>query len=98
MAAPATGVAVYDSFGFGPRHGWFVLGGTSVSSPLVAGMVAAAGSGGTLDIGALYADPQNFYDITKGTNGFCKHNYICQSKPGYDGPTGIGTPTGLVAF
>ena len=98
VAAPATGVAVYDSFGFGHRHGWFVLGGTSVSSPLAAGMVAAASSGGTLDIADLYANPQNFYDITKGSNGFCKHNYICQSKPGYDGPTGIGTPRGLVAF
>jgi subtilase family serine protease len=65
VAAPSTGVAVYDSFGFGPRHGWFVLGGTSVSSPLIAGMVAAAGAGGTLDPADLYASPVSFYDVTK---------------------------------
>jgi hypothetical protein len=73
VAAPSTGVAVYDSFGFGPFHWWFLVGGTSVSSPGIAGMVAAAGAGSTLDPADLYASPGNFYDVTKGTNGFCKH-------------------------
>ncbi|MEP6525670.1 MAG: S53 family peptidase [Nocardioidaceae bacterium] len=98
VAAPSTGVAVYDSFGFGPFHGWFVVGGTSVSSPLIAGMVAAAGAGSTLDPADLYASPGSFYDVTKGTNGFCKHNYMCEAHPGYDAPTGLGTPRGLAAF
>jgi hypothetical protein len=98
VAAPSTGVAVYDSFGFGPFHGWFVVGGTSVSSPLIAGMVAAAGAGSTLDPADLYASPGSFYDVTRGTNGFCKHNYMCEAQLGYDAPTGLGTPRGLGTF
>jgi len=45
------------------------------------------------------------FDITKGTNsGFaspeqaCGDDYLCVAKPGYDGPTGLGTPNGTGAF
>ncbi|MEP6666972.1 MAG: S8 family serine peptidase, partial [Nocardioidaceae bacterium] len=97
VSAVADGVAVYDSFGFGRRHGWFVIGGTSVSSPLVAGMIGAAGAGG-LKPGALYGNPAAFHDIARGSNGFCRGSYICTAVPGYDGPTGWGTPRGLDPF
>src|SRR5262249_15633167 len=40
-ASPATGAAVYDTFGFG---GWVTVGGTSLSSPLIAGVYALAGN------------------------------------------------------
>jgi subtilase family serine protease len=38
-ADPSTGAAVYDTFGFG---GWLVDGGTSLSTPLIAGVFALA--------------------------------------------------------
>ncbi|HEY0363902.1 MAG TPA: hypothetical protein VGC83_16605, partial [Solirubrobacteraceae bacterium] len=40
MADLATAVAVFDSFGAG---GWTQVGGTSVASPLTAGIYAATG-------------------------------------------------------
>ena len=100
---PETGVAVYDSFGFAGEKGWFVLGGTSTAAPLVAGMIAAAGDADAYDGADLYAhagtDALN--DVRKGSNGLfqsCEGSYMCNAKPGYDAPTGLGTPNGLEAF
>ena len=42
LADPATGVAVYTSTPYGGKSGWFAVGGTSLSSPLWAGLVALA--------------------------------------------------------
>lgn len=96
-AAPARGVAVYDSFGYGGHHGWFLVGGTSASSPFVAGVIAQAGAGG-LKPADIYASHAHFHDVVRGANGFCRGNYICTARRGYDGPTGWGTPRGLRAF
>ncbi len=41
---PSTGVSVYDSTPYGGRSGWWVLGGTSVASPALAGVVNTAGN------------------------------------------------------
>ncbi|MDQ2757528.1 MAG: S8 family serine peptidase, partial [Actinomycetota bacterium] len=43
VADPRTGLAVYDTFGLGPSSAWIVVGGTSLSAPLVAGMIGAGG-------------------------------------------------------
>jgi hypothetical protein len=37
-------------------------------------------------------------DITSGSNGSCSPASLCTAGPGYDGPTGLGTPNGLAAF
>ena len=92
-ADPATGAAVYDSLGYQGRHGWFVLGGTSLAAPLVAGMFGLGGG----SIAGLYQHASSLYDVTTGRNGSCK-NYLCLSGVGYDGPTGLGSPNGLTAF
>lgn len=42
VADPATGVAVYDSTAYNGSSGWWQLGGTSASCPMVAAMVALA--------------------------------------------------------
>ena len=42
--------------------------------------------------------PRDLYDITKGKEGTCTPAYFCQAAPGYDGPTGLGTPNGFGAF
>ena len=97
-ADPNTGVAVYDS-GLG---GWNVFGGTSVASPLIASTYALAGTpvGGTYPSSYPYADPSALHDITSGhtLNGFCHPSYLCSARPGYDGPTGWGTPAVVAAF
>ena len=96
VADPNTGVAVYDTY---PSGGWFEVGGTSVASPLVASIFALAGNADTLDAAqSLYTKSSSLWDVTSGSDGTCKHAYLCTAGPGYDGPTGNGTPHGLGAF
>ena len=93
VADPATGVAVYNT----PYcHGWCVVGGTSVASPLLAAYVNNAGNfrnntvlqltdqykwyGATLTSYATY-----YRDVTTGSNGH-------QAVKGWDQCTGLGTP------
>ena len=47
-ADPDTGVAVYDPFDFGSSTPWVQIGGTSLSSPLWAGMASIIDEGRTL--------------------------------------------------
>ncbi|MBP0460874.1 putative Ig domain-containing protein [Streptomyces montanisoli] len=97
VADPATGVAVYDTYG---GSGWAVYGGTSASSPLIAGVYALAGNPGGSDYPAKYpyAHTSNLFDVTSGNNGSCSTSYFCTARTGYDGPTGWGTPNGTAAF
>ncbi|WP_129308917.1 putative Ig domain-containing protein [Streptomyces sp. L2] len=97
VADPATGVAVYDTYG---GSGWAVYGGTSASAPLVAGVYALAGTPGSSDYPAKYpyAHTSNLFDVTSGNNGSCSTSYFCTARTGYDGPTGWGTPNGTAAF
>jgi len=94
-ADPNTGVAVYDTF---TDSGWQLIGGTSVGSPIIASVYALAGSPGEDPSSYPYADPSALHDVTKGSNGSCGHSYLCTAGPGYDGPTGLGTPDGVAAF
>jgi hypothetical protein len=106
-ADPQTGPAIYvtDTPDLeGLPSGWNVVGGTSASSPFIAGVIALAGNP------AKYADASSFYapaaqtglnDVVGGTNGLfqdCGGDYQCNAVTGYDGPTGMGTPNGLSAF
>jgi len=97
VADPTTGVAVYNSY---QASGWAVYGGTSVSSPLVAGVYADAGApaAGTYPNAYPYAKASALNDVTQGSNGSCSPSYLCSATAGYDGPTGLGTPNGLAAF
>ena len=100
VADPATGVAVYVN------GAWYVYGGTSASSPIIAGVYALAGvpTAGSYPASFLYADTAHLYDVTSGTNDIweptivCPFAYYCNGVPGYDGPTGLGTPNGVHAF
>ncbi|MFF3907342.1 putative Ig domain-containing protein [Streptomyces sp. NPDC001848] len=97
VADPATGVAVYDTYG---GSGWAVYGGTSASAPIIAGVYALAGTPGSSDYPAKYpySHTSNLYDVTSGSNGSCSTSYFCTAGTGYDGPTGWGTPNGTTAF
>ena len=96
VADPNTGVAVY---GPGRRNssGWLVFGGTSVAAPLIGGIYGV--NGGAVNYGAdPYSHTSALYDVTSGSNGSCGGSYLCTGLPGYDGPTGLGTPNGITAF
>jgi len=93
---PNTGVAVY-----GPvtrkSSGWMVFGGTSVSAPLIGGVYGVTGHTPN-GADSIYAHLGSLNDVTSGTNGSCGGTYFCTAQPGYDGPTGNGTPNGTGAF
>jgi subtilase family serine protease len=98
-ASSRTGVLVYDG------GNWFIVGGTSVSSPTFAAVVAIADQVNGSPLGfinpALYkigANPSryanDFFDVTTGNNdNFMSPqdpNYA--ATPGWDPVTGLGTP------
>ncbi|WP_460604944.1 S8 family serine peptidase [Jatrophihabitans fulvus] len=146
VANPATGYDIYDS----SAGGWITIGGTSLSAPLAAGVLALAGGahGARYPSSALYANaatlPGRRYDVTVGGNGYCNgdspaacatgtegqwgyasnpnalgagpldcsfvrsesrpyavpstRRLECSAAKGYDGPTGVGTPTSTRLF
>jgi subtilase family serine protease len=101
VADPNTGAAVYDSVRYQGKKGWFKVGGTSLSSPLIAGVYALAGSvpTGVYGNSLPYAAAATYlHDILFGSNGSCSGSYLCTAGVGYDGPTGLGTPNGAGAF
>jgi hypothetical protein len=133
---------------------WQRVGGTSLSSPLIAAMWALAGGSGanTYPAQSLYhnvhSHPTAVYDVTVGGNSFCggathtqctaavktlthqatgspnnlrttdvpwlglldcgydysrlekstTNDRQCNARTGYDGPSGLGAPTGLSVF
>jgi hypothetical protein len=93
VADPNTGVAVYYG-------GWHVYGGTSVSAPIIASVYALGGvpAAGSEPNSLPYDHPADLNDVTTGNNGSCSPAYLCTAGPGYDGPTGLGTPAGVGAF
>jgi subtilase family serine protease len=98
-ANPSTGAAVYDSFAYNGHSGWFKVGGTSLSSPIIAAVYALAGNAAsTVDGSYSYSHKTSLHDVTSGSNGSCGGSYLCTAKTGYDGPTGNGTPKGTGAF
>jgi subtilase family serine protease len=96
VADPATGVAVYDTFG--GVGGWLVFGGTSVAAPLVAAVIALAGNATSVTNNYPYSHTGSLFDVTSGSNGTCSPSQLCTARVGWDGPTGLGTPNGTGAF
>jgi subtilase family serine protease len=99
FADPEPGFAVYDTYGLGRHSGWIAVGGTSVSAPLIAGMVGLAGNAASLGSAKyIYKHRSGLADVVGGSNGYCGGDYLCQGKVGYDAPTGWGSPRGLSAL
>jgi hypothetical protein len=102
-ADPASGLATYSSIPQSDgRSGWFQVGGTSLSSPLLTAMYALAGlpTSGSYPASYPYSDPNaagDLNDVTTGQNGSCG-DLLCNAGPGWDGPTGLGTPNGVAAL
>jgi hypothetical protein len=102
-ANPNTGASVYDTTKDQGQAGWFKVGGTSLSAPLIAAVYALAGGGSAnypaADPYGHQADsPASLHDVTNGSNGSCGESTMCGGATGYDGPTGVGTPKGTAAF
>jgi len=99
VSAVADNIAIYDS---SPEiGGWGVVAGTSISSPIVASVYALAGNASSVVYGSYpYGHTGGFFDVTEGSNftpsSVC--GYLCTAEPGYDGPTGWGTPNGIGGF
>ncbi len=100
VADPGTGAWIADTYNLGSDNPWEVVGGTSLSAPSWAGLMAlvdqgrvAAGAttlssnGGTETQQALYGlSAADFNSITSGTNGGFT------AAAGYNMVTGLGTP------
>lgn len=98
-ADPNTGAAVYDSVAYSGQTGWFQVGGTSLAAPLIASTYTLAGNTTADNYGQTpYLNSGLLHDVTSGSNGSCSPAYLCTAGVGYDGPTGLGTPSGLGAF
>lgn len=99
-ANPNTGVWVLDTNLFqGGPGGWFILGGTSVSSPSLAGILNAAGkfaassqAENSLIYRHLFSDRADFRDIIFGNCGLNIGNF---ARVGWDFCTGTGSNIGL---
>ena len=90
-----SGVYVYDTTPYQGGRGWWMVGGTSLASPALAGVVNLAGhfSAATfVELATVYSNSgtANFRDILTGTAG----THTCAS--GWDAVTGVGSPLGLV--
>ncbi len=105
VAAVAWDVAEYDSYGYG---GWIMVGGTSVATPLIAGIYGLAGNASAQHAGKKFwtlttqQRKKYLHVIDEGSDGSCGGSYLCTAGTGqygtYSGPTGWGTPNGIGAF
>lgn len=109
IAAVAYGVAIYDTYNNG---GWGEVGGTSVSSPLLAGVFGLAGNGKSQHGGELFwkasakTIKKYMHTTISGTLARCPSQYsgtyLCDGDTGqyktYSGPSGWGSPNGIGAF
>lgn len=92
-----TGVWVWDTFPDNGATGWFIGGGTSVATPVVAGIVNSAGdfaSSSAAELTNLYGDSFLFLDghVTDITYGSCNYYASSFAQFGWDECTGLGTP------
>ena len=142
-ADPFTGLDIFQTYP-NVSGAWETVGGTSLSSPLVAAMWALAGGPGGVTYPALSlyghfkSGANHPYDVTVGGTGLCDtatltacllaaggmnpnglgfgdldcgwsttnvfdptplaNRFQCYAQPGYDGVSGVGTPTSVNVF
>ncbi len=96
-ADPSTGMAVFVSDP-AAGGGWNVFGGTSLSAPLIAGMYALAGAPASRCRRPHLVPRRQRQRRDRGqqrcATSDCTPAYLCNAVAGYDGPTGVGTPSG----
>lgn len=92
-ANPTTGAWVWTTFPYdGDETGWFTVGGTSLATPLTAGMTNSLGNfaaSSNLQLTELYKAAPFTTDITYGA---CYYYSAYYAAPGWDLCTGMGSP------
>jgi hypothetical protein len=90
-ADPNSGFQIYTTYNH--RSGWWIFGGTSLSSPLMGALYAMQGGYGGTTLAAQYAwgSTTPYYDVMSGSNGSCSPSVLCNAGTGWDGPTGRGS-------
>jgi kumamolisin len=94
-ANPYTGVWVWDSLGAPPGGYWYIVGGTSVSSPTWAGIVNTASgfsASSQAELTQLYSDPSA--DFTGIKVGNCGQYMSIFASGSWDFCSGRGSPNG----
>jgi hypothetical protein len=93
---PDSAVAFYDT----TSGGWVATGGEDPAAAIIAAAYALAGTPAARSYPAsyLYAHTSLVNNITSGSNGTCTPAYLCTAGPGYNGPTGVGTPATAAAL
>jgi hypothetical protein len=104
VGSPLTPLAIFSTPACG---GWCGIGGTSLSAPLISGAFGLAGNGTTRHSAMeIWKTHTKLTDVKSGTNVYAPVTGKCASKvaatciagPGYDGPTGWGTPNTSTNF
>jgi subtilase family serine protease len=80
--------------------GWFQIGGTSLSSPLLSGIIAdrdsyqgfRTGNANPLFYLLFNLDPSTYFHDITGVGQSTNNNGLFPTTPGFDEATGIGTP------
>jgi subtilase family serine protease len=99
VAFNATDLSIYDSAGYEDQTGWFAASGTSDSAPAIAALYALAGNASNVVYGSYpYAHTAALYDVTQFPEASCSQPIFCNPGPGWDGPTGLGSPRGTGGF
>jgi kumamolisin len=97
-ADPFTGVYVYDTFPiYGYVYQWWIMGGTSVSAPSLAGIINRAGAfaaSSNAELTTIYANRANTADFTDMTSPFCGPYMGYGDGAGWDFCTGVGAVKG----
>ena len=97
VADPSTGVWVYDS----GNGGWLVVGGTSVASPLIAGIVNASGhfyASTAAELTNLYQKAaSSAANYAPGATGYCGPQAAFVVAASWNPCLGVGSPKGLAA-
>ncbi|MGE5041914.1 MAG: prepilin-type N-terminal cleavage/methylation domain-containing protein [Candidatus Levyibacteriota bacterium] len=95
IADPNTGVAIYNSTSYNGKTGWWILGGTSVSSPIISAALVLQEANPANATQYVYDHANRYRDVASGSNGSCGGKTACTAAVGYDGPTGLGSPNVL---
>ena len=97
---PVTGAWVFDSTPVqGAGSGWFIVGGTSLASPALAGIVNAAGNrlgSSEAELNLLYNNLAISTDFNDISSGFCGPTAGFSARSGWDLCTGIGSVKGKI--
>ncbi|HVX53248.1 hypothetical protein [Nocardioides sp.] len=91
LADPNTGMMFYRA------GSWWSAGGTSLAAPIIASLYALAGNH-TSPMSIYQNDASGFVDVASGSTGSCSPSVLCNAGPGWDGPTGLGSPSGLLGL